>query len=249
MKGFDTYPRMQARLWLAGLALSFVLGVWHQPGLAAGSPEYPQSLEEEIKSLLAAGANESSDPVFLTKLAGLYLDAGDDLYRKKSKRRQAYEEGARIAKRALELQELNAQAHYFYAANLGSAAELKGILAGVLTIRRLKKHLSRALELDPDYSAALHMKGMLLEELPGLLGGDSEEALRYLQRAIEVDPTYTHARLNLAKAYIARDNVPAAERQLRAILATKQPRNPYMWSRRHKPEAEKLLRSLQGASP
>lgn len=213
---------------------------------ASEAPRYPDSIEEEIRSLIAAGADQSSDPVFLLRLAGLYLDAGDDLYQDKDRRRRAYEEGAKMAWRALELQDLDPQAHYLYAANLGSAANLKGIMASALTVRALKRHVARAIELDPNHAAALHMMGMLLEELPALLGGDSDDAMIYLRRAVEVDPSYTHARLNLAKAYIEREDFVQAEAQLQAILATKEPRNPFAWAHRHKPEAQALLKTLAG---
>jgi len=212
---------------------------------AADGPAYPDSIREEISSLIAAGAHESTDPVFLIQLAQLYLDAGDDLYTNPRKRRTAYEEGAEIAKKVVDLQENNALAHYLYAANVGSAAELKGLMSSAMKVRTIRHHVERALELDPDHPPTLHMMGMILEELPGLLGGDEDEALQYLRRAVEVDPTYTHARLNLAKVYVKRKNTKAARQQLHAILDTKTPRNRYTWSRHHQPEAQALLKQLQ----
>lgn len=237
---------MRCLLACGGLALAVSTFGYAETAPALEVPGYPQSIEEEIRSLLAAGADQSSDPVFLLRLAGLYLDAGDDLYQDEDRRRRAYEEGAKMAWRALQVQDLDPQAHYLYAANLGSAANLEGIMASALTVRTLKRHVARAIELDPSHAAALHMMGMLLEELPALLGGDSDEAMIYLRRAVEIDPGYTHARLDLAKAYIERQDFAAAEAQLRAILATTEPRNAYAWARRHKPEAQALLKSLAG---
>lgn len=232
----------KARFQSCGLGLVLLGGAWI--GYASEPPNYPYSVEEEIKSLVASGAQESEDPVFLTRLAGLYLDAGDDLYTEKHLRLQAYEEGARMAEKALDIQDDDARAHYLYAANLGNAASLKGVMASAFTVRTLRSHVTRALELEPDYAPGLHMMGMLLEELPALFGGDSKEALRYLQRAVEVDPTYTHARLNLAKVYLKQENDRAAKKELEAILDEKHPRSPYAWTNKHKPEAMKLLQGL-----
>jgi len=192
-----------------------------------------------------AGADQSVDPVFLTRLAGLYLDAGNDLYRRKTRRLRAYEEGAQVAHKVLELQETNAEAHFLYAANLGSAARLSGPVASALTIRTVKTHVTRALELEPDHAPALHMMGRMLEELPEVLGGDLNQALNYLQQAVAADPTYTHARLSLAKLYIEKNNKQAARKELETILKTDSPRNSYTWARRHKPEAKKLLKSMK----
>ena len=186
--------------------------------LAYPSVSSPQSLEDELRHRITANADKSSDPAVLVKLASLYLNLGDDGYTDVEKRRTAYEAGARVAKRALELQNVNAEAHYLYAANLGSAAQLKGMMASALTIQELKYHVKRALELQKDHAPSLHMMGMMLEELPWVMGGDSRGALGYLQRAVAVDPTYSHARLDLAKAYLKRKDVASARRELHSIL-------------------------------
>ncbi len=232
---------------LAGLSL--LVCAWATPALPATELSYPELIEEEIKSLQAAGADQSTDPVFLTRLSDLYLDAGDYVYKKKDKRIQAYEEGTRLAERVLEVQEPNAQAHYLYAANFGSAARLKGMMASALTVMTLRKHTRRTLELAPDHPGALHMMGMLLGNLPTLQGGDSDESLTYLQRAVRVDPTYTHARLDLARAYLERDDIPNARKELHAVIESQHPRNQYAWAMIHKPEAEKLLQSSLSAAP
>jgi hypothetical protein len=210
--------------------------------LAYPSVSSPQSMEDELRHRLAANADTSSEPAVLVTLASLYLNLGDDVYTDVEQRRTAYEAGARIAKRALELQDANAAAHYLYAANLGSAAQLNGLMASALTIQDLKYHVTRALELQNDHAPSLHMMGMMFEELPWVMGGDSRAALGYLQRAIAVDPSYTHARLDLAKAYIKRKDVASARRELHSIL--KASRTPTEQNQ-HEKEARALLNSLE----
>lgn len=202
----------------------------------------PQSLEDELRHLIAANADTSSDPAILVKLANLYLNLGDDISTDVEKQRAAYEAGARIAKRALELQEANVEAHYLYAANLGKAAQLKGLTASALTIQDLKYHVKRALELQKDHAPSLHMMGMMLEKLPWVMGGDSRAALAYLQRAVAVNPSYTHARLDLAKAYLRRKDVASARRELHIILESSLTPSE---QNRHEKEARTLLISLE----
>jgi predicted Zn-dependent protease len=208
--------------------------------------DYPKSLANELNRLLAGGAEESSDPVLLLTLAELYLDMGNDLFVTLPERRSAYEEGAKAAAQALQLHEADTRAHFLYAANLGSAARLKGVVASAWVVKELKAHVSRALELKNDYAPALHMMGMLLEELPWILGGDAAAALHYLQRAVTVKPSYAHARLDLAKAYIKRNNPHSARRELNAIINMEEPTNPYAWRHRNRPEAERLLAEIEG---
>jgi hypothetical protein len=208
--------------------------------MAQQPPPVSPSMDQQLAALLDAGVSHSSEPQLLLKASDLYLEIGNDTERNADKRIAAYQEGARLARRAWQLRESNAEAHYLYAANLGSAAQLKGVMASALTIRELKVHVSRALELRPDHAPSLHMMGMILEELPWMLGGDAQIALTYLQRAVAVDPKYDHARLDLAKAYIRRQAPDAARRELTVILT----RSHSNGTNRHYSEATQLLASL-----
>ncbi len=206
--------------------------------------ETVQDLEQRLQALLAEKRQHASDPALLVTLADLYLDLGDAAYNDTAKRQTAYEEGARLAKQALDLQEQNAQAHYLYAANLGSAAQLKGTMASALIVQDLKAHVRRALEIKEDHAPALHMMGMMLEELPWFLGGDADAALTYLKRATVVDPSYVHARLDLAKAYVKRRALDDARRELRILLDTTQSADLSISKRRYRREAADLLSTL-----
>ncbi len=210
-------------------------------------PDYPQSLERELAVLLEVRSQKSSDPSFLLKLAGTYFDMGNDLLTDGEKRIMAYEEAARLAQRALELKEADAEAHFLYAAALGQAAELKGVTASLLSLDELRIHVTRALELRKDHVPSIHMAGMMLEELPRFMGGNPEAALDYLERAVTLDPTYTHARLDLAKMYLKRKKPDLAKRELLAIVNMDRPRDPYAWAKEYRPEAERLLESLNHA--
>lgn len=77
--------------------------------LTNGLGDYPLSLERDLKKLLDANAQNSLDPRLLVTLSSLYLDLGNDLYTDPEKRLSAYEKGARLAQRALELKEDDAE--------------------------------------------------------------------------------------------------------------------------------------------
>ena len=65
----------------------------------------------------------------------------------------------------------------------------------VFTIRRVRRSIDRALELDPDYVDALVAKARLLRRLPRQWGGDRVEARRCLATALRLDPTHGEARM------------------------------------------------------
>lgn len=228
-----------AALFLLGISTAFV-----QAEQQVLSSDHTRALERELHTLLATQAPASLDPRILVHLADLYLDLGDDAYSEETQRRAAYEEGARLARRAIELDESNAEAHYLYAANLGSAAQLKGVMASAFTVHDLKRHVRRALELNPNHAPALHMMGMMLEELPWVLGGDAEAALTYLNKAVTTDPQYIHARLDLGKAYIKRQQIDAARHELNTIVSQAPPRDQSASEQRYRQEARQLLASL-----
>jgi tetratricopeptide (TPR) repeat protein len=212
-----------------------------------GEPEESvESIKEEIERLRALPY--TTDPDIATELAGLYLDLGDEIDQEPDQRIAEYEEGARIAQEALNLKEDLADAHFYYAANLGSAAYLQGILASLINLQDLTNHVTRTLELQEDHAPAHHMRGMMLEKLPWFLGGDSERALQHLQRAVEVDKYYMHARLNLGKVYLKRDMIDEAIQELQFVGHNEPPKSKRKWAQRYRPEAERLLSEIETES-
>lgn len=210
---------------------------------AMATAETRQALESTIQAVLAEQAGHVANVSALVRLADLHLDLGDERT-DPALRKAAYDEGAKYAKQALDREERNAQAHYLYAANTGSAAQLKGMMASALTVADLKAHIRRALELQPNHAPSLHMMGMMLEELPWFMGGDAAAALTYLKRATTADPSYAHARLDLARLYIKRQDFGEARKELTTILGATPPTPPTDSDRRHREQASTLLGSL-----
>ena len=207
-------------------------------------PNYPQSLESNLQTLLRFIERGEPDADLWTQLAETYMDLADDLLTDEEKRQRAYQEGANAAKHAFELQDSNAQAHFLYAANLGSAERMKGLTNAAMKVKEIKQHVARAIELDQKHAQALQMMGGLLMELPWFLGGDEKRAQEYLERAIAADGNFTNARILLAKLYKKQDRIVDAKKQLEAVIHAEHPHYPYAWAGKFKPEAEWLLKEL-----
>jgi hypothetical protein len=240
-------PGRRAALYILAGWLTILATICPRSALArrdAIAPDYPRSLLVEIEDARTAAATHPSESGRQILLAELYLDLGDDLYTEEAERRQAYENGARAAERALMLDERNAQAHFLYAANRGSTARLKGLTSAAMELREIKRHIARALALQPDHAQALQMMGGLLVELPWFLGGDSEAGQHYLEQAVATDGNYTNARLLLAKVYIKQDRYEAARRELEAVVGADWPHYRYAWEKRFRPEAKRLLDTI-----
>jgi tetratricopeptide (TPR) repeat protein len=236
-------------LFMVGV-VSLGSSVLHAAGvLDSLPPNYPDSLKTDLQRLLStAGGGQASTDLYLA-LAQVYMDLADDLFTDNGDRRSAYEEGAKAAERAMELQDSSAQAHFLYAANLGSAERIKGLTYAAMRVKEIKQHVARAIELDPTHAQALQMMGGLLMELPWFLGGDKKHAQGYLERAVAADGNFTNARILLAKLYKNQNRIDEAKEQLKAVIHAEHPHYPYAWARKFKPEAERMLQELPPSGP
>ena len=213
-------------------------------GEDSADQQYPESLERELKTLVGEGAANSTDLTRLLRMSGLYLDLGYGVYVDREQKLAAFQEGARIAKKALDLHESSADAHFLYAANLGSAAELEGLVAAALTLPELKEHVNRVLELDAQNVQAHHMLGRIYEELPWMLGGDQAVAGDHLKKAVSLDSEYAPAGLDLAKWYVKHGQTLEAVRELTRVVNTPPLKKRWIWDRIHRPEAQALLQQI-----
>ncbi|MDT7043550.1 tetratricopeptide repeat protein [Candidatus Nitronereus thalassa] len=236
---------MCRRAWLY---VGFIVGLFVLPFSSLSNPldskdiDYPASLEAHLQELHQAYLDSPNNFTILINLASTYLDAGDDFYIDTVKRIEAYQAGADFAKKALALNQQDAQAHFLYAANLGHIAQLQSVLVSAFLIREIKGHVEESIRLSPNYAPALHMMGMILDGLPWFLGGDADESVSYLERAVAADPHYTHARLNLGKIYLKQGRKQAAQEQFLLVTQASSPRGRYAWTHRYNPEAQRLLR-------
>ena len=159
---------MSKRRWVVGFSIVFWILVECGQALAQrdGMPVgYPQSLESDLQLLLGRLRGGSPSPQLLVQVSSTYFDLADDLLTDEASRRAAYEAGAKAARRAFELDESNADAHFFHAANLGSAERLRGIANAAVVLKDVKDCAMRAIELNPEHAQALHIFFFLILEV------------------------------------------------------------------------------------
>ena len=111
------------------------------------------------------------------------------------------DEGLALAERAIVERPDDPVAHFAAFCNRGRRLELEGpSLHFFGEIRRVRRHIERALELVPDWSDAIAGKGAMLLALPRYLGGSRTEGERLLRRAVALDPSNLEARRLLAES-------------------------------------------------
>jgi tetratricopeptide (TPR) repeat protein len=160
--------------------------------VAATSPAVAQS---------AAAALERGEAAQdLASRAIVLLKQGEDAPSSEAKL-SAYREGLILAKRALGIDDNNADAHFALFATEGRIMLLEGVTPNPVSLLKVNQELERCLELNPNHSDALAAKGGLYRQLPWMLGGNLDKAEECLKRSIAIDPNAVGARIELARTY------------------------------------------------
>ena len=152
-----------------------------------------------LSSLIGGPSFAESQATTLAKQSLVECETGRQAI-DRNERAQRFAHGEELAKRAVALEESNADAHFALFCNRGEILRLDGeSIRDVFALRGLLRELDRTLELAPNHAPALAAKGTFLVRLPRMLGGDVDRGEAMLQRVIVLDPTTVSARLGLAR--------------------------------------------------
>src|SRR3984893_12903509 len=137
-------------------------------------------------------------------------------------RDKAFRDGIEAGKAAVKLQDGKPDGHFWLGANYGLSAKAS-VLSGLSEFDDIKNEMETVLKLDEGYqngSAYLGL-GQLYLEAPGLLGGDTQKAIQYLEKGLKFGPDNALLRANLAAAYAEANRNEDARKQIDGLLAMK----------------------------
>lgn len=203
---------------------------------------------DRARDLLEQMLREDPQPEAFIFLAQVYLAWGDVRTQDREAKLAAYERGREVAKRAVELLPRNPEAHLWYAANLGRWGQTKGVLRSLFLIPTMKEEIEIILELDPKHPQGHGLAGVFYMEVPGLFGGSLDKAEEHLKKGLDLDPHATNIRVDLARLLIKRERYDEARKELRRVLAEKDPRSLPDYRAKHRKAAQELLESLKEKS-
>jgi FimV-like protein len=164
----------------------------------------------------------------LTDIGKLMPDA------QRKQRDSVYAEALDLARRAVRIDSMGADAHYMVAVAAGRVALTKSAKERVRSARLVRDEALRAVELDPKHDGALHVLGRWNAEimrLPGItkffartfLGASIfnaaswDSATIYFDRAIQINPQNIYHHLDLAEALIDDDHRAEARPHLEEV--------------------------------
>ncbi len=206
----------------------------------------PGRLDEAIGCYEQALSLKPGEYRILWKLSEMHQIYGMLLEdRERAKKEALWEKGMEYGRRAVEVFPDGKEGHFYYMANMGALARERGALQSVWKFRKIRKELDRTLEIDPNYAPALVAKAQYLTEMPGLLGGSDEEAVRLYEQALRADPDYGIARYYLAELHARRGRYEQALARIAEILASPPTDCVANWAAIDRPWAEKLLEEIR----
>jgi Tfp pilus assembly protein PilF len=162
-----------------------------------------------------------------------------------SERDDMFREGIDAGKVAITLQPDKPDGHFWLGANYGGSAA-HSTLANLSSFNDIKSQMDAVLKIDESYEGYSTYLGLgrLYLEAPRVLGGDSKQAIEYLEKGVKLNPNNTTMRAELAQAYAANHREADAKKQIEAIMsATPDPK----YAPEHKAavaKAQKLLQKL-----
>lgn len=210
----------------------------------------PGRFEEALAEYEKAVALRPGDYRFLWELSKRYQIYGQTLGEDQRRQKlRAWKKGAKHGQRAVDADPNGKEGHFYYMANLGAIAQLKGALDSLWRFPKIRNHMEKALRLDPDWPPALLAKAQYLMEIPGLFGGDKEEARRLLERVIALDPGHLPTYVALARLLALEGRYEEALASLDKVLLCEKPRHLANYIKVDRPRAEAVRDEILEKNP
>ena len=204
-----------------------------------------ENLDQSYKMLQEIVLNDPNDLRANYELAKVYYLLGDQAIKKDEKIR-LYAKGQGYGKAAIKIDDNSAWAHFWYMVDVGRVGQTKGVLNSLSLVPEIKKEIDRVLKIDPKHTGALDAKAMLYYELPGLLGGNINKSIECLEKAIALDSNYTLLYIDMAKCLIKKREFEKSRWFLNKTIGIQKPTYEADFIIDDKPEAEKLLKQIEG---
>jgi tetratricopeptide (TPR) repeat protein len=242
--------RFALGLFAAALMVAPPIVVAQTPAESAGAlvaryHEDPTAIDR-ARDLLEAALARDRQVDTMVALSYVHFLYGDVRATTTEEKLAAYERGREIGQRAVELAPRNPEAHVWYGINAGRWGLTKGVMRSLFLLPTVREQVDATLALDPRNLRALALSGNVFLEVPALFGGDRDRAEQQFRRALEIDPHFTVARVDLARALIAKSQLADARRELQRVIDERAPKSIADWTVKDLPRARQLLESIKG---
>src|SRR5262245_51825320 len=152
------------------------------------------------------------------RLARLRYNLGDR-ENDRAKKMRLFQTGVDAAMKALTLEDKRVEGHFWYGANEGELADLKGALQSLGMVKTIRKEFETALSIDPGYEggAVYSALGQIDLNLPRLFGGNERRGIERLEQGLKVGPSNAELKVTLAEVYQKKGRNDEARRLLESV--------------------------------
>ncbi|HXU08733.1 MAG TPA: TRAP transporter TatT component family protein [Blastocatellia bacterium] len=158
-----------------------------------------------------------------------------------------FQAGVYAGKKAVALDDKRVEGHFWYAANEGEYADLKGALQSLGLVKTIRKEFEAALAIDPAFEngAIYSALGQIDWNLPRLLGGNERRGIERLEEGLKVGARNAELKVTLAGIYQKKGRTDEARKLLESVLADSDPARSANEMAELKAKARTLLEKLR----
>jgi tetratricopeptide (TPR) repeat protein len=164
-----------------------------------------------------------------------------------SKKSKILQIGIDAARKAVSLDDKRVEGHFWFAANEGEYADLKGALQSLNLVKTIRKEFEAALAINPAYEngAIYSALGQIDLNLPRLLGGNDRRGIERLEEGLKVGPNNAELSVTLAEVYSKKGRKDEARKLLDSVLSGNDPARSPAEMAELKTKARALLDKLK----
>jgi len=186
--------------------------------------DYADNLQQGISVMEQLTAREPSNYEAWWRLARFKYYLGDR-EKDQAKKSKLFQAGIEAAKKGVALDGARVEAHFWFAANEGEYADLKGALQSLGLVKTIRKEFEAALAINPAYEngAIYSALGQIDLNLPRLLGGNERRGIERLEEGLKVGPSNAELKVTLAEVYQKKGKRDEAKKLVESVLSGNDP--------------------------
>lgn len=191
-------------------------------------------------------AREASNYEAWWRLARVRYYAGDR-EKDQTKKTKLFQSGVEAAKKAVASDDKRVEGHFWFAANEGEYANLKGSLQSLGLVKTIRKEFEAALAINPAYEngSIYSALGQIDLNLPRLFGGNERRGIARLEEGLKVGPNNAELKVTLAEVYQKKGRRDEARKLVESVLSVNDPARSPMEMAELRTKARALLEKVK----
>lgn len=204
------------------------------------------NIKQAVLLLEQLTTREPSNYEALWRLARVRYYAGDR-EKDQAKKTRLFQSGVEAAKKAVASDAKRAEGHFWFAANEGEYADLRGALQSLGLVKTIRKEFEAALAINPAYEngAIYSALGQIDLNLPRLFGGNERRGIAKLEEGIKVGPNNAELKVTLAEVYQKKGRRDEARKLFESVLSANDPARSPMEMEELRTKARALLEKVK----